>query len=164
MMFLLGKQAMFGHEPPIILRSTSAVRWPSFDSVHARYLPPSPLPITTRSNCSVVDIVFSYGQVKRAPNCVGLHEMLDCVASARSMGRPMRRHYRRPVRGGITWNRSTCDSVFRFLRFSREIRAGPRHDDGAATQHSVAEPRIGFVRIGEWERLHVRGHPSCPCE
>jgi hypothetical protein len=27
MMFLLGRQAMFGHDPPISFRSTTAVRW-----------------------------------------------------------------------------------------------------------------------------------------
>src|SRR5687767_10534713 len=49
MMFLLGRHATFGHEPPTILRSTIAVRWPAFDSVQARYFPASPLPTTTRS-------------------------------------------------------------------------------------------------------------------
>ena len=56
MMFLLGKPATFGHDPPTILRSTRAVRWPSFDNVRARYLPASPLPMTRRSYCSVVVI------------------------------------------------------------------------------------------------------------
>ena len=59
MTFLLGKQATFGQEPPTSFRSMSAVRWPSFDSVHARYLPASPLPTTTTSYCSDEEISFS---------------------------------------------------------------------------------------------------------
>ena len=58
MTFLLGKQATFGHEPPTIARSTSAVRWPSFDNVQARYLPASPLPMTRTSYRSIVAIVL----------------------------------------------------------------------------------------------------------
>ena len=49
MMFLLGRQAIFGHDPPISLRSTTAVRCPSLAMVQARYLPDSPLPITRMS-------------------------------------------------------------------------------------------------------------------
>jgi hypothetical protein len=49
LMFLLGRQAMFGHDPPISLRSTTAVRWPAAAIVQARYLPGSPLPITRMS-------------------------------------------------------------------------------------------------------------------
>ena len=49
MMFLLGRQAMFGHDPPISFRSTTAVRWPSPAMVQARYLPASPLPMTRMS-------------------------------------------------------------------------------------------------------------------
>src|SRR5712692_622522 len=56
MMFLLGRQAMFGHDPPISLRSTTAVRWPAAAIVQARYLPGSPLPMTRMSYSSVEDI------------------------------------------------------------------------------------------------------------
>ena len=35
MMFLLGKHAMFGHDPPMYLRSTTATRLPSPANVHA---------------------------------------------------------------------------------------------------------------------------------
>src|SRR5579872_4153304 len=44
MMFLLGRQAILGQEPPINLRSTTAVRSPVLASVQAVYLPASPLP------------------------------------------------------------------------------------------------------------------------
>src|SRR5438309_1056098 len=52
MRFLLGRHAMFGHEPPNHLRSTMAVRWPSLAIVQARYLPASPLPTTRISYLS----------------------------------------------------------------------------------------------------------------
>src|SRR5689334_603832 len=57
-MFLLGRQATFGQEPPTILRSTNAVRCPSLDHVHPRYLPASPLPMTRTSYRSVVAMRF----------------------------------------------------------------------------------------------------------
>src|SRR3989442_1061197 len=42
--FLLGRQLIFGHEPPINRRSTTAVRSPDRAVCQARNLPPSPLP------------------------------------------------------------------------------------------------------------------------
>src|ERR1700741_1009523 len=52
MMFLLGKHAMFGHDPPIYLRSTTATRLPSPAKVHAAIVEPVPPPRITRSNSS----------------------------------------------------------------------------------------------------------------
>src|SRR5207248_11451824 len=49
MTFLLGRQAMFGQEPPIYFRSILATRCPSLARVHAMYLAPSPVPRTTKS-------------------------------------------------------------------------------------------------------------------
>src|SRR5882757_24099 len=57
--FLLGRHAMFGHEPPNHLRSTRAVRRPSLAFVQARYLPASPLPRTRISYLSASGIVQS---------------------------------------------------------------------------------------------------------
>src|SRR4029453_14682027 len=48
--FLLGRQAIFGQEPPIYFRSTTTARVPFLAWVHAMYLPDSPLPKTTTSN------------------------------------------------------------------------------------------------------------------
>src|SRR5258708_26140639 len=42
--FLLGRQAMLGHEPPISARSTTATRCPPRASSQAMYLPASPPP------------------------------------------------------------------------------------------------------------------------
>src|SRR5215813_11420713 len=53
MMFLLGRQAMLWHEPPMYLRSISATRFPCSAVVHAATFDPVPLPSTTRSNSSV---------------------------------------------------------------------------------------------------------------
>src|SRR5437667_7058845 len=52
MMFLLGKHAMFGHDPPMYLRSTTATCFPSPAKVHAAMVEPVPPPRITRSNSS----------------------------------------------------------------------------------------------------------------
>src|SRR4030088_2224807 len=52
MTFLLGKHAMFGHDPPMYLRSTTATRLPSPANVHAAMVEPVPPPRITRSNSS----------------------------------------------------------------------------------------------------------------
>src|SRR3989441_12511520 len=44
MMFLLGKHAMFGHDPPMYLRSTTATCFPSPANVHAAMVGPVPPP------------------------------------------------------------------------------------------------------------------------
>src|SRR5712672_842441 len=59
---------MFGQEPPINLRSTTAVRRPDLAMCQARYLPPSPLPRTSISKCSGRDIFnsSSFGSERHA--------------------------------------------------------------------------------------------------
>src|SRR5271170_2795139 len=52
MTFLLGRQAMFGHDPPIYFRSTTAVRLPSLAIVQAANLPAVPPPSTRASKLS----------------------------------------------------------------------------------------------------------------
>src|ERR1700745_1744619 len=52
MMFLLGKHAMFGHDPPMYLRSTTATRFPSPATVHAETVEPVPPPRINKSNSS----------------------------------------------------------------------------------------------------------------
>src|SRR6266850_8035978 len=68
MMFLLGKHAMFGHDPPMYSRSTTATRFPSPAKVHAAMVEPVPPPRITRSISSgcvflspLADEVFSVG-------------------------------------------------------------------------------------------------------
>src|SRR5713226_6150460 len=51
-MFLLGKHAMFGHDPPMYLRSTTATCFPSPAKVHAAMVEPVPPPRITRSKSS----------------------------------------------------------------------------------------------------------------
>src|SRR5882672_8252255 len=52
MIFLLGRQAMLGHEPPTYFRSMTAVFIPFFASVQEINLPAAPLPSTRRSYSS----------------------------------------------------------------------------------------------------------------
>src|SRR6266851_10163155 len=58
--FLLGRQLVFGQEPPINLRLTTAARCTDLAMCQARYLPPSPLPRTSISKCSSWDIFNSW--------------------------------------------------------------------------------------------------------
>src|SRR5215469_13684384 len=58
MTFLLGRHAMFGQDPPIYFRSTTAVRLPSLAIVQAINLPAVPLPSTTTSYFSAVFMRF----------------------------------------------------------------------------------------------------------
>src|SRR5712671_3377986 len=58
-MFLLGRQAMLGHEPPINPRSTTATRCPDRASSQAIYLPASPPPKTTFGKRSLLLIRLS---------------------------------------------------------------------------------------------------------
>src|SRR5216683_1139342 len=52
MMFLLGMQAMFWHDPPTYFRSITATRWPCPAKVQAAIVPPVPPPRITRSYSS----------------------------------------------------------------------------------------------------------------
>src|ERR1700674_4687284 len=59
MMFLLGKHAMFGHDPPMYLRSITATRFPSPAKVHAAIVDPVAPPrisSSTFSTCGCLDI------------------------------------------------------------------------------------------------------------
>src|SRR5689334_23345169 len=60
MMFLLGIHAMFGHDPPMYLRSITATRCPCPARVQAANFPPAPLPRTTRSYSSGSDFLGSW--------------------------------------------------------------------------------------------------------
>src|SRR5580704_14874613 len=51
MTFLLGRQAIFGQDPPTRERSTTAVEWPAFAIAQASDLPDSPLPMIRISKC-----------------------------------------------------------------------------------------------------------------
>src|SRR5215470_5279067 len=51
-MFLLGRQAMFGHDPPTYWRSITATRCPCLAKVHAAMVDPVPPPRITRSYAS----------------------------------------------------------------------------------------------------------------
>src|SRR3981189_1140716 len=55
---------MFGHDPPINLRSINAVRWPAFAIVQAKYLPASPLPTTRISYSSMEFSIADYKAIR----------------------------------------------------------------------------------------------------
>src|SRR5229473_3579664 len=59
-MFLLGRHAILGQEPPIYLRSTTATRLPSPANVHAATVEPVPPPRITRSNSSGGDFLRTW--------------------------------------------------------------------------------------------------------
>lgn len=59
MTFLLGRHAMFGHDPPTYRRSTTATRFPSAPSAQASSLPALPLPSTTSSYSSMLAMTCS---------------------------------------------------------------------------------------------------------
>src|SRR3989454_4213960 len=59
-MFLLGRHAILGQEPPIYLRSTTATRLPSPANVHAAMVEPVPPPRITISNSSGCDFLRTW--------------------------------------------------------------------------------------------------------
>src|SRR2546427_2801068 len=59
-MFLLGRHAILGQEPPTYLRSTTATRLPSPANVHAATVEPVPPPRITRSNSSGCDFLRTW--------------------------------------------------------------------------------------------------------
>src|SRR5207245_11478400 len=71
----LGMQLMFGHEPPIHRRSTTAVRRPDRARSQASSFPPCPLPSTSASYRSGVAISFL-----QARGALGVGIMMDVSA------------------------------------------------------------------------------------
>src|ERR1700758_1948890 len=59
-MFLLGRHAILGQEPPTYLRSRTATRLPSPANVHAATVEPVPPPRITRSNSSGCDFLRTW--------------------------------------------------------------------------------------------------------
>src|SRR5882672_4985167 len=85
-MFLLGKHAMFGHDTPMYLRSTTATCFPSPAKVHAAMVEPVPPPRITRSNssnCVFMRIFLS----ERRP---GIHRTLHKVSEGVRQGAPLK--------------------------------------------------------------------------
>src|SRR3989442_11533315 len=72
MIFLLGRQAMLGHEPPTYFRSMTAVFIPFFASVQEINLPAAPLPSTRRA--------YSSGSMARDAGAPGLRPDFFCGA------------------------------------------------------------------------------------
>src|SRR5438034_11513397 len=90
MTFLLGRQAMFGQEPPIYFRSTTTVFIPFLARVQERSLPAAPLPRMSRSYSSCSMAGAGLPAVWDRPNVVSFSFILlplislsaDCAVSA----------------------------------------------------------------------------------
>src|SRR5229473_4473200 len=89
MMFLLGKHAMFGHDPPRYWRSMTATRCPCPANVHAAIVDPVPPPSITRSNASGcvfvtpwADGVFSKLFMRRVLSERQVHEIMPGCPTA----------------------------------------------------------------------------------
>jgi hypothetical protein len=85
MIFFVGRQAMFGHDPPMYFRSTTAVRLPSRAIVQPISLPPVPLPSTSTSYFSgslVVVIAASKFDTERVRSGVRVCDDLSIGAAA----------------------------------------------------------------------------------
>src|ERR1700722_12311303 len=89
MMFLLGRQAMLGQDPPIYFRSTTATRCPWPPKVHAASFDPTPLPIIRRSYSS--GPVFLDGWVAEPFPVVFIWALLSQRLAAPSSGVSWRR-------------------------------------------------------------------------
>src|SRR5580658_6239576 len=79
MTFLLGRHAMFGHEPPTHLRSTTIARCPFCAKAPARTLPPAPLPSTSRSYSSTEVNVFILPSMSFSFEAVSVLELIQSL-------------------------------------------------------------------------------------
>src|SRR4029077_19698762 len=83
MMFLLGRQAILGHDPPMYLRSITATRCPCPAKVQAAMVPPVPPPSITRSYSSAVICRANWAE---AVSCIGSYQLV-ALGLAESAGR-----------------------------------------------------------------------------
>src|SRR5262245_50404473 len=84
MTFLLGRQAILGHDPPIIDRSTTIVLCPRFAKLQAMSLPRAPQPRTT----------FSY-------DSTGIGPPPATEATIPSLARPLPSHRQHDAEAGL---------------------------------------------------------------
>src|SRR5271156_2702318 len=97
-MFLLGRQAMFGHDPPMYLRSITATRCPWPAKVHAAIVDPVPPPRITRSYSSKAGawLVWVEESASFRFICVSPVCRVDVVAHGRSASTHPHNTSRRP--------------------------------------------------------------------
>src|SRR6266851_895946 len=156
--FLLGRQLVFGQEPPINLRSTRAVRCPDLAMCQARNLPPSPLPRTSISKGSGCDILHSSSFLvppRKRPRS-------RCASGRRSplvyrrRHRPRRRGAGEPISGGAGW----LHRLELLTDDRRDPGTGQERDMSAARHLDVLEMRspatLQAARRRRAERVPLR--------
>src|SRR5437899_9376004 len=107
--FLLGRQLMLGHEPPIHRRSTTAVRCPAPAMSQARSFPPAPLP-RMRTSYRSVGMVISLTRwcrlPKRRDHLRGEQLEMTLCPPRRQAPRELQRERRRIDHGNGTFRRT----------------------------------------------------------
>src|SRR5205807_7861279 len=79
MIFLLGRQAMLGQEPPTYFRSMTATFIPFLASVHERSLPAAPLPRMSRSYSSALIVDAALPLVAGLSKCSVVSISFPCL-------------------------------------------------------------------------------------
>src|SRR5207302_380447 len=79
MIFLLGRQAMLGQEPPTYFRSMTATFIPFLASVHERSLPAAPLPRMSRSYSSALIVDAAPPLVAVLSKCCVVSMSFSCL-------------------------------------------------------------------------------------
>src|SRR5437879_1661428 len=79
MIFLLGRQAMLGQEPPTYFRSMTATFIPFLASVHERSLPAAPLPRMSRSYSSALIVDAALPLVASLSKCSVVSMSFSCL-------------------------------------------------------------------------------------
>src|SRR2546428_11442420 len=79
MIFLLGRQAMLGQEPPTYFRSMTATFIPFVASVHERSLPAAPLPKMSRSYSSALIVDAALPLVAGLSKCSVVSMSFSCL-------------------------------------------------------------------------------------
>src|SRR5215468_9586696 len=126
MMFLLGRHAMLGHDPPIYFRSTTATRFSSAANVHAAIVDPVPPPRITRSNCS--------GRICLLLRTAGISLLLSMRFFLSVSIRELSRHGRQQFTPTATDRRPPC----RMCQRSRMTFAS------GSEQHTSTFPAVGL--------------------
>src|SRR6266481_2866622 len=89
MMFLLGRHAMFGQEPPTYFRSITAVFIPFLASVQERSLPAAPLPRTSKSYSSALIADAALPLVAVLSKCCVVSMSFSCLIRSAGLHGPI---------------------------------------------------------------------------
>src|SRR5580704_13396147 len=135
MMFLLGRQAILGHEPPMYLRSITATLCPCPAKVQAAMVPPVPPPSITRSYSSAVICRTGWAE---SVFCIGSYQLVTF----------------RP--GGFARRSHPLDILFQQIKRYREQNQ-VFHQEGDSALHS-RKPARGRIPAVRHKRHDGNGH------